>query len=257
MISLLRSNPITFLMVIPCVLFSLTIHEYAHGYTAYRCGDSTAKNLGRLTLNPMKHLDPVGTLMMLFIGFGYAKPVPVIPRNFRKPKRDMVLVSFAGPVSNFILALAGSVIYFILLLLFCRSAAVSSADMKSIINFQNGPAVLFNQSSLFSINDVELSALQSITLEFFSVFTFINAGLGVFNLIPLPPLDGSKILSGLLPGRLGAKYLQIEKYTQFVLMGSLALAWVVPAIGDIIWLPIEWLRNCILYLYQFVMLLLF
>ena len=103
---------IDILMLIPIILISLTFHEYAHAYAAYKCGDNTAKAFGRLTLNPISHLDLVGTLMMFFVGFGWAKPVPINTRNFNKPRRDLFIVSIAGVVTNLILALFGVLIMF-------------------------------------------------------------------------------------------------------------------------------------------------
>ena len=104
---------ITILMLIPIVLISLSFHELAHGYVAYLCGDKTARNFGRLTMNPIKHLDPIGALMMLLVGFGWAKPVPINTRNFKKFKRDLALVSIAGPLSNLLLAFIATIFIFI------------------------------------------------------------------------------------------------------------------------------------------------
>ncbi|MBR3999619.1 MAG: site-2 protease family protein, partial [Clostridia bacterium] len=107
MLASLSDKIIELLFVIPCVLIALTVHEVAHGYMAFRLGDPTARNLGRLTLNPLKHLDPIGTICMIFFHFGWARPVPVNSRYFKKPRRDMALTSAAGPVSNFIMAFLG------------------------------------------------------------------------------------------------------------------------------------------------------
>ena len=106
-----REAFVQLLLYIPIILISLTVHEYSHGYAAYKCGDMTARNFGRLTLNPLKHLDPIGTAMMLLFGFGYAKPVPINPRNFGKPRRDICIVAAAGPVSNLVLAFLGLAVY--------------------------------------------------------------------------------------------------------------------------------------------------
>lgn len=120
----LFENPAYFLLMIPAVLIALVVHEVSHGYAAYLCGDNTAKAYGRLTLNPLKHLDPFGAIMMMLTGFGYAKPVPVNYRNLRKPRRDIALVSLAGPLSNLLLALIACVLYFVILLVYASSAEV-------------------------------------------------------------------------------------------------------------------------------------
>ena len=116
---------IQFLFVVPCVLIALTFHEFAHGYMAYKLGDPTAKNLGRLTLNPLKHLDPIGTICMIFFHFGWAKPVPINSRYFKKPRRDMALTAAAGPIMNFILALFGMLVCRILTKIFVAFPAQS------------------------------------------------------------------------------------------------------------------------------------
>ncbi|HEX2958659.1 MAG TPA: site-2 protease family protein [Chitinispirillaceae bacterium] len=164
----------------PVVLFSLTIHEFAHGWIAYKCGDDTAKKMGRLTMNPFKHLDPFGTLMMIgtyltdFIPFGWAKPVPVDPRFFRNPKRDIMLVSLAGPVSNLLTAIA----------------AVIAAKILALFPI---PMIREIYSLLFWL-------------------ALANTSLAIFNLLPFAPLDGSKILIGLLPDSLIPKYLYYSHY---------------------------------------------
>lgn len=163
---------------IPAILLALTVHEFAHGFVAFRCGDTTARDAGRLTLNPIAHLDPLGTLMMIgtyffkFIPFGWAKPVPINPMNFGNPKRDIMLVSLAGPVSNILLALLCGGIIRIL--------------EKFVLN-----AVLGTDLGNF------LTSLM-----------MINLGLAFFNLIPVPPLDGSKVLIGLLPNKAIPGYLK-------------------------------------------------
>ncbi len=153
------------LMIIP-VLMGLTVHEYAHALAAYHLGDNTAKLEGRLTLNPLAHLDPIGTLMLFFSRMiGWAKPVPFNPANFRNPVRDTTLVALAGPVSNFVLAI------------------VLSLSFK-----------ILNLAGLFTLIPIgrELAFIFQLTI-------FINISLGFFNLIPLPPLDGFKVLSYFLP----------------------------------------------------------
>ncbi len=147
------------ILTLAVFMFSVTIHEVAHGYAAYKLGDPTAKNYGRLTLNPAKHLDLIGTLCILLFGFGWAKPVPVNSRYFEHPRRDDTIVSLAGPVSNLLLALL-SLLLFRVCLLF------------------NMPANVFNALQMFLIS-----------------MASVNVSLAIFNLLPIPPLDGSHLLT--------------------------------------------------------------
>ena len=151
-------------LLIPALVFSLSFHEFAHAWMAYRLGDSTAARMGRLTLNPMSHLDPIGSLALLLMGFGWAKPVPVDPRYLKNPRQDMVKVAAAGPISNIILAIIAA---FVLRLLF----------------------------------DTDL--LSNSVKTFFIIFMQINITLAVFNLLPVSPLDGSQILSPFLEKQFG------------------------------------------------------
>ncbi|WP_174484117.1 site-2 protease family protein [methanotrophic endosymbiont of Bathymodiolus puteoserpentis (Logatchev)] len=173
--------------VIP-VIFAITVHEVAHGWVAKQYGDKTAWMLGRLTLNPLKHIDPVGTilvpgLMLAFTGFvfGWAKPVPVNIRNLRNPKHDMAIVALAGPAANFLMALGWA--------LFARLGVLINTPEFSIPMIYVGIAGIM-----------------------------INLILGLLNLLPIPPLDGSRILSWILPGRLSLYYDQFEKYGFYLLV---------------------------------------
>ncbi len=175
----------TLLFRIPAVLIAITIHEYSHGRVAYLLGDGTAKMQGRLTFNPISHMDPIGMLMLWFVGFGWAKPVPVNPVNFRRDipmKKSMLYVALAGPLSNLIMAF----VFIGITDLFLRLAyAVSTTNIVMIINPQN---------------PMNPPAIQdSIGLLVLSGIIMINVYLAIFNLLPIPPLDGSKILRGLLP----------------------------------------------------------
>lgn len=185
---------IQFLFVVPCVLIALTFHEFAHGYMAYKLGDPTAKNLGRLTLNPLKHLDPIGTICMIFFHFGWAKPVPINSRYFKKPRRDMALTAAAGPIMNFILAFFGVLVCRILTKIF----------------------VAFPAQSDF------VYYIQYAALTLFSYFHMLNLSLGVFNLIPIPPLDGSRIFYIFLPQKW---YFGVMKYEKYIQLALLVLLW--------------------------------
>ena len=164
-------------------MFALSFHEFAHAWMAEKCGDSTAARMGRLTLNPMAHLDMMGSLMILFVGFGWAKPVPVDPRYFSDPKRQMLWVALAGPGANMILAFFSGIL---------------------IIGFSSSN-FMFNSNTAI-IGNMLVYSLQ------------INLALAVFNLLPIPPLDGSKILRGLLPYEYEHIAVQMEQYGPWVLM---------------------------------------
>lgn len=195
-------------ITITALMFSLTVHECAHGYAAYKCGDDTAYINGRLSLNPFAHLDPLGALSLLLVGFGWAKPVPVNYRRLKKPRRDIALVSLAGPLSNILLAAVLTCIY-----------------------------------TLIEAFAPAFSPLHYVGLAFY-LGAALNVGLAVFNLIPLPPLDGSKILSCLLPPLVAAKYLMFEKYFKIILL-VLIIGGRLPFIGGIvdkIWFPIDFIR---------------
>ncbi len=172
------------------VLIILTIHEYSHAYAAYKLGDNTAKSCGRLTLNPIKHLDPVGALCMIIFQIGWARPVPINPRNFKKPKRDFALTSLAGPLSNIIFAFFSAFLYLLLLRLFS--------------------SVTFESEFLFN--------LAKNLLLFVALFHSINIGIGIFNLIPVPPLDGSRILNAVLPERAYFAVMKHERKIYYALL---------------------------------------
>lgn len=175
------------IMLVPG-LFAITCHEVSHGYIAWRFGDPTARMLGRLTLNPLKHLDIIGTLMIFIIGIGWAKPVPVVFENLHNPKRDMIWVAAAGPVTNFALA------------------TVSAALLRAIVVFGN-PAVL---------SPITFIIEPLVMMLAFSVY--INLLLAIFNMIPVPPLDGGRVVVGLLPYRQSAAWARIEPYGMLIII---------------------------------------
>ena len=175
------------ILAIP-VLSAITFHEVAHGYVAYILGDPTAKNAGRLTLNPIKHLDPIGTIALFLVKVGWAKPVPVDARYFANPRQGMILVSVAGPGTNFAMAVIFALLFHLLYWVF--GASVSPATVKIV-----QPLLYMCQAGVL-----------------------VNIGLGVFNLLPVPPLDGSNLLAGLLPPQWASWYLQNSTYGFIVLI---------------------------------------
>ncbi len=183
---------INILLSMPVILLALSLHETAHGYVAWKCGDNTAYNLGRLTLNPIKHLDPMGFVSMLIFGFGWAKPVPINTRAFRNPKRGMALSALAGPVANLILGLISAVFY----------ALFSALMLKASVT--DAPEILSN-ALYFAALLCQLGALYN--------FLFM-----AFNLIPVPPFDGSRVALLFLPQRF---YFSIMRYERQIMLGLL------------------------------------
>lgn len=196
------------------LLPALTVHEWAHGFAAYKLGDSTAKADGRLSLNPLDHLDPMGALMMLLVGFGWAKPVPVNTRYFKKPKRDYAIVSLAGPIANFILAFIS---VFIFLLLFY----------------------------IFAYADMLFTPTSTVVLAIFEYSALMNLGLGAFNLIPLPPLDGSNVVMCMLPNNIAAKYSKLRYYSHYIFLGLILASYLpypLSNLYDLAFMPLNWVR---------------
>lgn len=174
------------IMLVPALL-AVTLHEVAHGYVADRFGDPTARLLGRLTLNPLKHLDPVGTLALIVFKFGWARPVPINSRNLRNPKKDMIWVALAGPATNLCLAVLSA----LLMRLFIQVQNSSSlGELGNIV----GPLILMSAFSLY-----------------------INLILGIFNLLPIPPLDGGRVLSAVLPDKFNVLFNKLE-YFGFIII---------------------------------------
>jgi Zn-dependent protease len=195
LLKLLTTDPLTFALVAIPLLFSVIIHEVAHGWVAYRMGDPTAKWLGRLTLNPLKHLDPIGTLMLFLAGFGWAKPVPVNFNNIPDRRKGLIFVSSAGIVANILFAFIA--------LLFVRLFSTSSSGITFILVYY---------------------VVQ------------INITLAALNLIPIPPLDGSKILMGFVSERTQYFLARLEPYGFFIIIGFLYLGILNPLIGLFRWI---------------------
>ena len=186
-----------FMRVIPALL-CITLHELSHGYVAYRLGDDTAKNMGRLTLNPIKHLDPMGLLMMVIFGFGYAKPVPINMMKFEKPKQGMAITALAGPLSNVVIS-----------------------------------AVFLFLYGLFFPLLLPLGEAGLVGIEMLSATAQLSLAMAIFNILPIPPLDGSKVLFSLLPEE---HYWQLMRYERYGMLALLVLMYFGVLDGPLTWL---------------------
>jgi len=206
---LFRLSAETLILLIPTLMFALSFHEFAHAWMASKCGDNTAARKGRLTLNPMAHLDIMGSMMILFVGFGWAKPVPVDPRNLKDPRKDMMKVAAAGPISNLLLAMLAGMVWRLL----------------------GGTGLLSN--SIFPV------------LIFY--FTQINIALAVFNLIPVAPLDGSQIFSGYLMKINPQLAWKIQSYGPQVLFGLILFGYITGF--SILWLVMKPFVNFFMLLF--------
>lgn len=207
---------ISLLLTLPIALLSLSMHEMAHGYVASKLGDPTAKSLGRITLNPLKHLDPIGFLCTVLFGIGWANPVPINTRYFKKPRRDMALSAAAGPISNLLLAL----IFAIILKVF-------------LIFFPNTLYFVMTNHNCF----------ENIMFNFLFTGISLNIALAVFNLIPVPPFDGSRIAYVFLPPKY---YFGVMKYERYIAIGIMLLLFV-GALDPIL----NFVRNTLMYLLFF------
>lgn len=204
-----------YILLIPVILLSLTIHEYMHGFIAYKLGDPTPVLSGRLTLNPLKHLDPLGTIMLFLARFGWAKPVPVNPLNFKNPVRDMAVAAFAGPASNLCAGIiAGLLIRFI---------------------FGTGELLYYNYT-------------DNLLFLLLSLFMQINLALAFFNLIPLPPLDGSKILLHLLPPSSRAEFIRFGSAGPLIIFALFLIdaLFKIPVFDFLIWFPVNLVSRILL-----------
>jgi len=181
MIQYLFSNPYFFFIWLAALLVAITVHEFAHAWTADRLGDPTARLKGRVTLNPIAHLDPIGTLMILFFRFGWGKPVPLDPFNLRNPRRDTAIISLAGPVADLVLA-------------------VFLALVIKLLHLIVSPTTAY------------------ITEQIITPFIFLAVALGIFNLIPIHPLDGGKIVTGILPQHIAYRWDSVMERYGFILI---------------------------------------
>ena len=195
LLSLLMKDPLSFLLIAIPLLYAIIFHELAHGWVAYRMGDPTAKNLGRLSLNPIRHLDPMGTVVLFLVGFGWAKPVPVNFANLRDRRKGMILVASAGIVMNMILAFSA--------LFLSRLLSLPESSMPAVVLY---------------------------------LFAKINIILAAFNLIPIPPLDGSKILLGFAPPNIQAYLLRLERFGFLIVIGLLFTGALDPVINFFQWM---------------------
>lgn len=210
------------LAILVIIFLILPFHEWAHAFTASKLGDTSIKYRGRLTLNPIAHIDPFGALALLLFGFGWAKPVPVDPRNFKKPKLGMGIVALMGPVANIAAALFGALVFSI----------ISWAAPEFFPLRIGSQYVVFNQAGYY-------------VALFLSFYIRVNITLAVFNLLPIPPLDGSKILFIFLPDRIVAKFYQYQMYISIAL---LMLLW-----SGILSVPLGFLSNGIISLFKLIL----
>lgn len=200
----------SYLISLPAVLIALSFHEMCHAYAAYRLGDPTAKNLGRMTLNPAKHFDPIGFICMLFFRIGWAKPVPINSRNFKNPRRDMAISSLAGPLSNVFLAI---VFVVVLRLALIPISAVFENDVQAILRAAfTGSAYAVSGGFTF----------VAVLIYMLYAGVVLNLSYALFNLIPIPPWDGSRVFYVFLPTKW---YFGIMKYERIIMIVMLILLW--------------------------------
>ncbi len=181
---------------LPGLIVALSLHEFAHAWMAVKLGDPTPKMQGRLNVNPLSHMDPIGTICLLFAGFGWGKPVQINPTNFRNPEKDSAKVALAGPVMNFILAILSAVLYAVLFI--C--------------------AVNFGEAKFTETGNIVFSTVWETLILIVYYAMFLNLGLCIFNLLPFPPLDGSKIFRAILRGKAKEFLYSLERYSMIIIM---------------------------------------
>ena len=208
----IRSFFISMLLTLPILFFSLSLHETAHGFVALKLGDPTARNLGRLTLNPRKHIDPIGFAVLLIFGFGWAKPVPINARYFKNPKWGFALVALAGPLSNFLLGVLNAALYGVLWAVYAHTYAAGTTGFA-------------------------LTLLYWLSM-FFLYAAMLNFIYSVFNMIPIPPYDGSRILYAFLPPR---AYFAVMRYERQIMLAILLILIVCAALLPVS--PFSWVAE--------------
>ena len=205
-----------YLYIIPCALIAIVLHELAHGLASHLLGDPTPKESGRLSLNPIRHLDPIGLVCLIVFRFGWAKPVMVNPTYYKKPKLGMGFVALAGPLMNFLIM---------------------------ILSF----VFMWGTIKIFGLEVFNDNSIGYILFNFFMYLAIINLGLGLFNLIPIPPLDGSKIIGTILPDESYEEYMGYQRYGMFFMMGLLLVFNLLESYG--IASPLDKLMDTIFYFF--------
>lgn len=249
MFSQLSNDPagfiINLLYTIPGVLLALTLHEVSHGYVAHRCGDDTAMNLGRLSLNPLRHLDPIGAVCLLLFRFGWARPVPVNPRNFRNYRRDDLLVSVAGITMNLCLYILGTI-----LCVACVRLMIPAAQLGQKVFFNDYRygvighdlvqyAVITDRYNTYLYEMIGQGVLQNTFLQYFYHFLYrfagLNLSLALFNLLPIPPLDGFHIFNDIIfKGKIRISPQVFRAGIIILMIVSFATDWISTALSAVI-----------------------
>lgn len=206
-LDLFLNNPIVGLIVFGSIVIAIAVHEFAHAYAADKLGDMTPRSQGRVTLNPLSHLDPWGTLLILIVGIGWGRPVMFSPHNLKNPRRDTALIAIAGPVSNIIMAVSAALIFH-----FINSAGIAMGAFE-------GAAVLI-----------------------LTYFITINLALAIFNMIPIEPLDGFKVLAGILPPHLAYQWEETRKYGWIALIVLLLTG----TLSTIVFPAVDFVRNLLI-----------